>query len=252
MFFRALSAEWTKLITTKSLYWITVTFFFFTVGFAVIAGYAVKATNSNNNPTPMPADVNVALSGMSLGGCIILIQAVMIVTAEYRHNYAKATFTAMPQRLVVALAKYVLSAVWAAIVMLIAAVASVYIFKMITGADFELFGSSQTRFSIGVQILSGILLSMFANAIAWITRQTAGAVSLSILWYAVLENLIGVIPNWGEKISRYLPFRNFSAFSLKTDIPELPWDWHGSLFYFIAWVLVLFGVGLVLLHKRDV
>lgn len=253
MFFRSLSAERIKLTTTASLYWNTIIFFVVTVGMAVLMGFSVKQSKQGGvDPNyVIPETPEIALSGIQLGLIIIVIMATMVVTTEYSAKLSQVTFAATPARITVALAKLLLCAIWAAAVTFIGCVVSLYLFNLFSGATIHPFTDSDARFTLGAEVLSAVLYVWFAMAIAWIVRRTAGAISLSIIWITVAENLVGLIPRWGEKIQHFLPFSNLSAFVKREDLTHAPWGWEAGAAYFALVVFVIFAVGMVLLQRRD-
>ena len=111
---RTALSEWTKLRTTASLWWTTVLFIVFGVGF--IGVFAVLAKKNQEADVPAVMAASDAASGIQQIGLIILIiQAIMVVTSEYRFNFIATTFQTTPNRTYVAFIKWLVYAVFAAI-----------------------------------------------------------------------------------------------------------------------------------------
>ena len=247
---RTALSEWTKLRTTASLWWTTVLFIVFGVGF--IGVFAVLAKKNQEADVPAVMAASDAASGIQQIGLIILIiQAIMVVTSEYRFNFIATTFQTTPNRTYVAFIKWLVYAVFAAILTFLCLVASLSIAKgILPDSPFKLTDDDVVRLMWALP-LEAVLVVTFAMAVAWLVRQTAGAVSIVLIWYLVLESLLVIVPKVGPKIHGYMPFVNLNAFYDKTDVPDIAWGYNGSLFYFIAWAVGLFVIGVVLLNRRD-
>ena len=247
---RTALSEWTKLRTTASLWWTTVLFIVFGVGF--IGVFAVLAKKNQEADVPAVMAASDAASGIQQIGLIILIiQAIMVVTSEYRFNFIATTFQTTPNRTYVAFIKWLVYAVFTAILTFLCLVASLSIVKgILPDSPFKLTDDDAVRLMWALP-LEAVLVVTFAMAVAWLVRQTAGAVSIVLIWYLALESLLVYMPKVGPKIHGYLPFVNLNAFYDKTDVPDIAWGYNGSLLYFVAWAVGLFVIGVVLLNRRD-
>ena len=124
-----LKSEWTKLHTTRSFWWTTFIFLFFAWGWAILNARLTK-------PAETPEDAAMGMGVItpdgavtflfSLGLPVLMIQAIMIVTTEYRFGTQTITFMATPRRWSVALVKLLMYAVIAAALSFIA-VAGAYL-----------------------------------------------------------------------------------------------------------------------------
>ena len=249
---KTLLSEWTKLRTTKALWWTSALFVVFSLGFAVITALSTKALQSQPEGLVLPLGPTEAVSGLSgVGITILIIQATMVVTSEYRHNYISVTFQATPNRTLVALAKLAVYGLITAVLTLLCTVGCLVIAKALySDAEYTLFDESALRIC-WVMPLFAVLVVVLTMGFSWIVRQTAGAISLMLVWYLALENVLGLLPKIGVYFQRFGPFSNLNAFLAKRSIPDAPWEYTGSLFYFILWAAVLFGLGVFLLNRRD-
>ena len=247
---RTALSEWTKLRTTASLWWTTVLFIVFGVGFIGVFAVLAKKNQEADVPAVMALS-NVDDGIQPIGLIILIIQAIMVVTSEYRFNFIATTFQTTPNRTYVAFIKWLVYAVFTAILTFLCLVASLSRVKgILPDSPFKLTDNDVVRLMWALP-LEAVLVVTFAMAVAWLVRQTAGAVSIVLIWYLVLESLLVVVPKVGPKIHGYLPFVNLNAFYDKTDVPDIAWGYNGSLLYFIAWAVGLFVIGVVLLNRRD-
>lgn len=258
MFFNALRAEWTKLTTTKGLYWNLFVYALMVFGFTALM---VFADNENNKKLAeaglpqMPVDPRMALMVVQAAGLILIILASMMITTEYGHKYATMSFQATPRRSLVALAKLLLMSVIGALLGLL----SLGIYWL----GYRLFGHenavknmsldnhdfARMLWAVPVYI---VMLVLLAQAVAWLVRNSAGTIVIMLVWYMVLENaIIPLLPKIGEKIHPYGPLSNLGAFVANRDLDGTPWNVMGSFGYFAAIAGVLYIVALVLLSRRD-
>lgn len=98
---------------------------------------------------------------------------------------------------------------------------------------------------------AAVMLTLFSQGIAWLLRQTAGVISIMLVWYTALEGLLALIPKIGHYVREFGPMSNLMAFVSRQDIQDAPWGYQGSGLYFLAWSLVIFILGVVVLNKRD-
>lgn len=245
-FVHALSSEWTKLRTTRSFWWTTALFLFFSLGFAALQG---------NSAAGMLAPSSIVVAVYSFGFTVMIIQAVMVVTTEYRYNLQSVTYLATPQRWVVALAKLVMYAVIAAVLTFLSVLASYYLAKALAPAEvaetFRPFDDDQALRQMWVYPLAAVLLVVFSQGVALLLRQTTGAVALMLIWFMGIEHVIGLIPRVGDDILPYLPMGHFNAFLNDVPVQDAVWGVPGSGLYFAAWAVVLWFLGVLALERRD-
>lgn len=245
-------SEWTKLVTTKAFLWTTVLYVFFALGMAAIAGWMV--TESEMGIPLLTADS--ALLGISgLGFYVVIIQAVMVVTSEYRFNVQSATFIATPRRTTVAVAKAGLYSAYVAVLTAIVTLACYYVAKLtasdLASATLDVWGNPVAKEFMWLMPAAAVMLTLFSQGIAWLLRQTAGVISIMLVWYTALEGLLALIPKIGHYFREFGPMSNLMAFVSRQDIQDAPWGYQGSGLYFLAWALIIFILGVVVLNKRD-
>jgi hypothetical protein len=249
-----LRSEWTKLTTTTAVYWTT---------FLLVALSLLVAGIMGRNVTPDPAIYNIpilyardAVVGIFLFGLFITsIQAIMTVTSEYRHNYQSVTFLGTPNRIVVAIAKWVLYGFIAALLTFVTVVLCYYTAKLFASdaASTTLRvwqDDNAIRFMWAYPLIMFLIITL-SQGMAWLLRQTAGAVAIMSMWILALEDLLGLIPKVGEQVTKFGPIKNMQAFASQQDIVDAPWDHMGSLYYFAAWAAGFFILGIITLRLRD-
>lgn len=263
-------SEWIKLSTTKALWATSILIVFFCVGMAIIMGWAGGVTLSDPEITKDPevaasvatmADPSQAFVGfITFGLMVIIIQAVMMVTSEYGNGSAKTTLLGTPKRTPVPIAKFLVYGSIAAVLSFVSQVVSIWAMKWSLSWNFD-DASVLDKISlsaegiwkeIGLHTLYGVACVMLSIGVGYLIRHTAGAIAALLLWKLVIEGMvIGSIPKVREWLPPYMPFGNMDAGVAGNEVPDAPWGPNGSVLYFLAWCIVFFVAGIIILKKRD-
>lgn len=252
MFFNLLLSEWTKLRSTASFWWTTALVFVLSLGFsALTAGLSDPEAQPGLGPTP----ASVVSSFTSFGVAVVLIQAIMVITTEYRFGLAGSNFMATPSRWPVMVAKLVLYGMIAALLALVVIVAS-YLLTSALLPDalqetFKPFEDEAGRRMLWAVPLLTFVAVMFVQGLGMLIRQTAGAVAISIIWLLGFDQMLRLIPKIGEDIARAMPFHNMTMFQGGQPYEGTDWNEWSSFGVFLLWALVAWIGGLVLTLKRD-
>ncbi len=253
MFLNTLAAEFTKLRTTASFWWTTLLFIIIGLGWAALTG-----------STTMPADAGfptlwasaIVTTVYLIGFPVLMIQAIMLVTTEYRYNMQSTTYLTTPRRWTVALAKLLLYAAFAAALTFVVVVVGFFLAKWLAPASasemFRPFRDAAAQEIMWVYPAAAAMLVMISQGVALLLRQTAGAVALMLIWFMGLEAVFTLIPRLGHRIGSYLPFENLRSFVTDHPLEGVPWDTHGAGAYFLLWAAVAWVLGVVVLQRRDV
>lgn len=239
-------AERIKLFSTRSPYWCLIAVLIAALLFAVFTATA------NGGIAAVPYTV---LRGANLGLSIFMVLAALSITTEYRFGTIKSTFLAAPKRGSVLLAKSLLVAVVGLVAGIVVALAAFYLAKFLTQSpeQMQLSSADDLRQVLGYGPLFAIA-GVIAVAVGSMIRQSAGAVTIVLLWPLLIENLVGLIPGFGEDYSPWLPFKAADSWvslpSASGAVSAGPTPVQGLL-VFAAWALVLWVIALVLLKKRD-
>ncbi|WP_433592069.1 ABC transporter permease [Nocardia sp. CA-145437] len=268
-----LTAERIKLTSTKSPVWCTVLLAAFALGIAALFSLALNASwrvfqdqlaEGKMNPSDAPYAEN-SIAGLGITGLaqgmpgfgylMVMILAALAVTSEYRFGTIKTTFLATPSRTTVLLTKAGLIGVAMGLLSVVLTFLGFFIFKaMVThdaGAHLSLTsGDLRVFYAVPIFIL---LIVFLAVGVGTLIRQSAGALSLLIVWPVILEPMVGAFGKVGREIQVLLPFQNAGLFLGTVDEKSEYWHWGpwGGLIYFAAFVAVVFGAALFVVNKRD-
>ena len=97
----ALHAEWTKLRTLASTFWLLLAAAALTVTVSAAAAAATRCPSGGCAADP----AKISLTGIYLGQAVVTVIAVMAVSGEYGTGMIRLTLTAMPRRVTVLAAK---------------------------------------------------------------------------------------------------------------------------------------------------
>nr|VDG64139.1 ABC-2 family transporter protein [Streptococcus thermophilus] len=245
-------SEWTKLRTTASFWWTSGLALFFSVGWAVLMA-------SLDDPEMPAYGGATAIMGFNTFGLMtLLIQAIMVVTTEYRFKVNSTNYTLTPKRWQVALSKLIVYGGFAALFSLVTILLCFIVGDLIIAEPIKWWDNPFTLRSMWVIPLTTFMAVMLVQGIGWIVRATAGAVAIYLGWQLVFEPSLAIIPRIGRTIQTYAPFMNLQFFQSNVNNPGPdPLDpaaalplWQ-SFLLFAVWVVVLYVIGLILLEKRD-
>ncbi|QKT13064.1 ABC transporter permease [Rhodococcus sp. W8901] len=246
-----LNAERIKLTTTKSPMWCSLIAVAASIGFAALVGVGYKSsTDSGDNPFGEFTASATQVGAVQFGSMLVMIMAALAVTTEYRFGVIRTTFQAIPNRTQVIAGKALLLAGFAAVLGLVIALASFYLGQATSGVSLSISEGDNARELFGVPIYFA-LVSVLAVGVGTLIRQSAGAISLLLLWPLVIESMATLIPKVGKYISEFGPFNNMNHFLGNGGSVDFHWGPWGSLLYFAAFVAIVFGAALFLVNKRD-
>ena len=236
-------AEWTKLRSTASFWWTAGLTLAFGAFFGALFGSASRVGGMPY--APMAVVATLALTA----GIIVIVQASMTVTTEYRFGIPATNFRVAPNRWQVALVKLLLGAVLAALLALASLAIGFTIGDATATVGADWLHNTAVHRALWAVPLGMALITMFQQGIGWIVRQTAGAVVIGMGMMLPLETIIGIIPRFGADVAKYMPFGNLMAFM--TNSPNGQWSLNASLGIFAVWAVALWVIGVILLEARD-
>ncbi len=196
-----------------------------------------------------PDPTGGALTGISFAQLLVAALGVLVVSSEYATGLARATFTAVPERLPVLWGKAVVAAAGTFIATLAAALVAFFTAQaLLSTADvsISLTTSGVLRAVVGGALYLA-LTAVLGVAFGWLLRSAIDALAALLGLLYVLPVLAMLVPQVGP----YLP-TNAGAVILQTGSVEgsLP-PWAG-LGIFAAYAAAALGAAAVALVRRDV
>ena len=235
-------AEWTKLRSTASFWWTSALIIAFGVFYGGLFGTASKLGG-------MPyAPLTVAATMALTTAIIVIVQASMTVTTEYRFGIPPTNFRVAPKRWQVAVAKLVLGAALAALLTFVGLVVAFAIGDLTAPVPANWVSNTAARRALWAIPLGMALITLFQQGVGWIARNTSGAVVTGMGMMLLIESIVSFIPRYGADVAKFLPFGNLMAFM--TNSPA-NWTLPVSLLIFAVWAVAAWIIGVVLLETRD-
>ena len=244
---RLVAAELFKLRSTKT-------------GLALIASVVVLtalistlATFTTSEDDQVNARDLLGISGFAQVFALVL--GILAVTTEFRHGTITPTLVAAPHRGRLVAAKLV-AHVLAGLVLGAAAigVAAAIVLLGLPARDIEtgLDGSDVVKIIVGQTLAAGLWAAVGVGFGA-IVRNQVGAIVGALAWTLVVENLLTIIPGFGEEVQKYgLNGVSNALGNLQTEntgdiLGQVP---GGLLLGAYATLFVIAGI--VVLQRRDV
>lgn len=253
-----IAVERIKLFTTRSPYWCIAS----CVAAALLLSLVIGLADQGTHAAP-----GTATAGLRLGRAVFMILAALAATTEYRFSTIKITFLARPVRLQTLLVKTLVLAVLGAAVGFVAAMAAFFLTKALAKHP----SLPMTLDGTGWRVVAGwapifAIAAIIAVSVGMMIRQSAGAISILLLWPLLIEGLVPIIPNVGPKIQPWLPFQagdqfvsglsgsdgggNGGPFGTNVFTVSHPSP-TGGLLLFLGYAVVLWLLALLLLNRRD-
>ncbi|GAA1771978.1 ABC transporter permease subunit [Luedemannella helvata] len=206
---------------------------------------------------------NLLTSGQYLGVLFAMIIGTLVITNEYFHQTATATFMATPHRTAVVLAKLVAAGVFGGLFWLISTLINLVgtpLFLAAEGVEIHLTDWEVIQ-AVLLNLLAFVMWTIFGLGLGTLIRSQIGAVIIGIVVYLasdlLLSILVPLIHNWIGQ-DWVLNLRVLAPATASTIMitpgeafPDAPPQWSGFVMM-IAYVLVLGGLGILLTRRRDI
>ncbi|HVM16083.1 MAG TPA: ABC transporter permease subunit [Gaiellaceae bacterium] len=242
-----LAAEVLKLRTTRLLLWLGLIL----VGVVALSVAAPIATADEFGDAFGQSDwESTVVSAAGVATLFALLAGVLSLTAEYRHGTVAWTFLATPKRERVVLAKGIVSALaGVGLALLAAAVALAIAVPWLSsrGTPLELASGELWR-NVGGLLVACAFWGALGVGLGGIVRNQVAAVVLALIWFPLIEPIIGAINN---EVGRYLPSSAVDAL-LGGAATADPLPRPAALALTLAYVAVFWAAGAFVASRRDV
>jgi ABC-2 type transport system permease protein len=254
----ALHAEWTKLRTLASTFWLLLAAAALTITISAAAAAATRCPTGGCADDP----AKISLTGIYLGQAVVAVLAVMAVSGEYGTGMIRLTLTAMPRRVTVLAAK---AAVLTGLV-LVAGTVAVAGSLLAGGLILPGHGIGPShgypaispghgpvlRAALG-SVLYLALIALLSLGAATVLREAAAATgaALGLLYLFPVIAAVAGSPDLARHIQQIGPMTaglEIQATTGLNNLPISPWAGLGVLAVWAASALLLGGL---LLRRRD-
>ena len=259
----ALHAEWTKLRTLASTFWLLLAAAALTIAVGAAAASAFSCQPGACAPAVTGADpAKISLTGIDLGQAVIAVLAVLAIGGEYSTGMIRLTLAAIPRRLTMLAAK---AAVITGCVIAASAVAVLGSFlagrlilpgRGLTAANgyqvLSLANGPDLRAAVG-GVLYLALIALLAVGITTAVRDSGVAIGVVLALLYLFPIVTPVIPN--QDLARHLeqiaPMTAGQYIEVTTGVgslPLTPWQGLGVL---VLWAVGALLLGAAVLRLRD-
>jgi len=259
----AVHAEWTKLRTLASTWWLLVAAVALTIAVGAAVGAAFQCQRFACAPAQTGADpAKISLAGVYLGQVIVALLAVLAVGGEYATGMIRVTLTAMPRRLILLAAKAAVVLGWALAAGVAAVLGSVLAGRLIlpgrglsaaNGYALLSLGSGPDLRAACGSVLYLALIALLAFGIATAVRDAAVAIGVVLGLLYLLPIVAAVIPDHvlARHLEQIAPM-NAGLYIQATvgvkSLPLTPWQGLGVL---AIWAFGALLLGALVLRFRD-
>lgn len=265
----ALAYEWMRIRTIRSTWWLTGLALVLGIGVSTLFSWAFhhdfthSGVSAEDLDLLAPAVVTQLAATGHVPSIVCFILAILGIFAwghEYRHGMIRASLTSLNSRAALWTAKYVVVAVWVAVVAFLTMLGSGLV-AVVFLHDYVSIFTAQTWSIIGRQVLYGVLLTWLAMAFTSITRSQAFALVSIFLWPLLVESLVHVffllVPGLKDhtEVLRFLPFeagnRMVDVLTDSTSTFGDPLSALGGTVVFGGLAVLLMAASFALFQRRD-
>ncbi|GAA1800734.1 ABC transporter permease subunit [Actinomadura chokoriensis] len=259
---KALHAEWTKLRTLPSTWWVLAAL----AGLTAAVGAAVTGSvDTAHCPSPagcLEDTPKLALSGVQIGQVPAVVLGVLAVGGEYATGTIAATLAAVPRRAAVLAAKAAVVAGAVAAAGTAGVLASLAAGRgLLPGGGFTAANGypplspldGPTARAAAGTVLYLVLVALLALGVGTALREQAAAITavLALLWIVPVVTRLAANPAWQDRLEKAAPMPAGLAVQATRNLDLLPigpWQGLGVLAGYAAAALLAGGA---LLAARD-
>lgn len=263
-------SEWIKLRTLRSTMWCYAIIIGLTIGFGFLLAVAMPAGGVGSQGNNIPAGnqqatwLQVTTLGIGFGELVSAVLGALVITGEYGTGMIRSTLTAVPKRIPALVAKAIVFGVTTFVVSLVALVATALLTAPLMPAKDIHPDLGDSNFWLAIVGGAGYLalIGVLALAIGTIIRNSAGGISaalgLILVAPVVLQILAGVTrADWAQNLGSFLPssaggrMYSYAPAAVKPAEGVVSLDPGQGVIVLIVWFVVVFGIGAILLKRRD-
>ncbi|MEU4238523.1 ABC transporter permease [Actinoplanes sp. NPDC026619] len=237
-----LRAEWTKIRTLRS--WLV----FPLLTIVVTVGVSVTASSFGG------ADpVHVSLLGVEIGQAVVAAWAVQLLADEFGTGLIRATFIALPRRLLVVAAKAALLLSGVLGTALVSVTASVLAGRALID-DYPALTDGPVLRAAGGAVLYLMAIALLGLGVAALLRSAVAStgVVLGLLYLTPMIIDFLIDPDWKRNVFKVMPGTAGLTVLSTVDLATLPIQPLAGLGVAVAWAFVTLGVGATVICARDV
>jgi ABC-2 type transport system permease protein len=239
-----LASEWTKLRSVASTWWCTALYLLT----ALTLGWLAAASTDRASSAALA--VSGALTGFGFAQLVLVVLGVLAGAGEFSTGMAVASFTAVPRRWRVLVAKTAVVALWSALLTAVAAAGCGLAARTLTAVEggVSLVAPDVLR-QLVLQVVWGVLVAVLAVALGTLLRSSAGGIGLGMALVLVLPPVLSLAGGrWAERTAQALPALRVGEDAFLAAATS----WPVGLAVVGGWSVVAWALAALLLERRDV
>ena len=257
-FSATLASEWTKLVSTRSTYLLVGLAIVLSIGITALVSLAVGSTWGDWSAADRESfePITFSFAGLIVGGILVTILGVLVVSSEYSSGMIRQTLTATPRRSRVLAAKALIISVVSIVVTLIATTGSVLVGQLAFSA-FDMPTASLTDWdairAIGGAALTSPLFPLIGATFAFVFRSTASPITFVLLLLFAPSMFGPLFPRWWqENLLSLLPSSATDSLAISHLVNSRMYlDPIPASAVVVAWLVITIGAAYVTLTRRD-
>lgn len=248
-------SEWIKFRSVRSSVMGVIVFFVLTLGLGGLISWAVRSHWSHSSPTDRLTfdPVSTSLAGILFAQFAVGVIGVLFITSEYSSGSIRTTLAAVSNRRRLVSAKLIVLAASLIVVSEVVCFATFLLGQAIFKGEVPT-ASLATSDVLRSVLLAGLYLTLLAIAgfsLGLIVRQSAACISIFVTILLIVPIIFAFLPSsWQNSYSKYLPSE--LGRSMMSSFPAAyhlaAWNALGLL---LIYVVVVFGVGITMMIRRD-
>jgi ABC-2 type transport system permease protein len=239
-----LRSEWTKLWSVRSTWWCAVVYA------ALVSALGWLGAALTDSAPRVDFAVGAALTGFGFGQLVLVVLGVLVGAGEHATGMAVSSFTAVPRRTRLLLARTVVVAAATALLTAILALGCVLAAGLLTEVPGGVsLADPRVLRPVGLQVAEAALVVVLSLALGTMLRSTAGGIGLGMVLVLLLPPLLaaegGRVTEW---LSLALPALRVGEDAFLVGHA----GWPAGLAVVAGWAAGAWLLGAALLERRDV
>ncbi len=254
----AIHAEWTKLRTLTSTFWLLPAAAALTIIVRAAAAAATRCPSGHCAADP----AKISLTGIYLGQAVVAVVAIMAVSGEYSTGMIRLTLTAMPRRVTVLAAKTAIITSLVLVTGTIAVLASLLAGRLILpghgigpshGYPALSFSDGPVLRAAGGSVLYLVLIAILSLGAATALREAAAAIGavLGLLYLFPIIAAADGSPGVARHVQQIGPMTAGLAIQATAGLNSMPISPWAGLGVLAAWASAALLLGGLMLRLRD-
>jgi hypothetical protein len=246
------AAEARRLRTVRSTWWFAAVLVLFVAVFGVFPAIGVAMGVLEAAP-PEAGALGGALSGLSAAGLLVTGFGVLAASSEYATGMIAATFTAVPRRTPVVLARALAVAVAVLVTSLVLTFATYGVVRVLLasgGVDLPTApGTAGALTGAAVGLTAQAVLGVAAG---WLLRSTAGGITAVVVLLHMVPAVGLVLPvAVADRVMPWMPINLIGMLSTPGPVQGMPPAW-AALGALIAYAAVALALAAAVVRRRDI